>query len=100
MRLRVFANRAGNMLVEISHPSLKASAKWFLPMIPQGSPVLRGIDRSRLVPVRLQGSSYEIPFLRIRTIGLRTPELKEVNHSDTEDSINILNHVQDILAWD
>ncbi len=98
MRLRVFANRAGNLLVEISHPSLKASAKWFLPMIPQGSLVLRGIDPSRLVSVRLQGSSYEIPYLHIRTIGLRIPELKEVDHLETEDWINILNHVQDILA--
>ena len=29
MRLRVFANAAGNLLVEISHPSLKAGVNWF-----------------------------------------------------------------------
>ena len=100
MRLRVFANPAGNFLAEVSHPSLKASVKWFLPMLPQGSPVLRGVDLSRLVSVRLQGNSYEIPYLHIRTIRLRVPELKEVGHLEIEDSINILNHVQDILAWD
>jgi len=100
MRLRVFANPAGNLLVEISHPSLKAGVKWFLPMLPEGSPILRRIDRSRLLSVQLQGNSYEVPYLHIRTIGLPTSQLKEIDHLEPEDSINILNHVQDLLAWD
>src|SRR5205809_3078564 len=100
MRLRVFANAGGNLLVEISHPSLKASAKCFLPMLPRGSAALRKIDRSRLVAVRLRGNSYEIPYLHIRTIGVRISELKEFDQLETEDSINVLNHVHDILAWD
>ena len=100
MKLRVFANAAGNLLVEISHPSLNAGVKWFLPMLPQESPVLRRIDRSRLLSVRLQGNSYEIPYLHIRTIGLPITQLKEVDQLESEDSINILNHVQDLLAWD
>src|SRR4051794_22651437 len=100
MRLRVFANAAGNLLVEISHPSLKAGVKWFLPMLPQGSPVLRRIDRNRLVSVRLHGNGYEIPYLHIRTTGLAKPQLREIGQLEPEDSINILNHVQDLLAWD
>src|SRR5439155_20523968 len=100
MRLRVFANAAGSLLVEISHPSLRAGVKWFLPMLPRGSPVLRRIDRSRLLSVRLQGNSYEIPYLHLRTIGLPITQLNEVDQLEPEDSINILNHVQDLLAWD
>ena len=100
MRLRVFANPAGNLLVEISHPSLQAGLKWFLPMLPEGSPILGRIDRSRLLSVRLQGNSYEIPYLHIRTTALPTAQLKEVGDLEPEDSINILNHVQDLLAWD
>src|SRR5712675_1493368 len=100
MRLRVFANPAGNLLVEISHPSLKAGINWFLPMLPEGSPVLRRIDRSRLISVRLQGITYEIPYLHIRTTALATSQLRETDQLEPEDSINILNHVQDLLAWD
>jgi len=37
----VFANAAGNLLVEISHPSVRAGVKWFLPMLPEGSRVLQ-----------------------------------------------------------
>ena len=101
MKLRVFANPAGNLLVEISHPSLKSSVKWFLPMLPQATPALRGIDPSRLVAVQLQGKSYEIPYLHIRTVGaVSAAGLKEIGQLEPEDSINVLNHIQDILAWD
>ena len=100
MRLRVFANASGNLLVEISHPSLRAGVKWFLPMLPEGNGVLQRIDRSRLLSVRLQGSGYEIPYLHIRTSGWPTSQLKEIDQLEPEDSINILNHVQDLLAWD
>jgi len=100
MRLRVFANPAGNLLVEISHPSLKASVKWLLPMLPDGSPILRRIDRSRLLSVRLQGNTYEIPYLHIRATAVSPSQLKEIGNLEPEDSINILNHVQDLLAWD
>jgi len=55
---------------------------------------------SRLLSVQLQGNSYEVPYLHIRTIGLPTSQLKEIDHLEPEDSINILNHVQDLLAWD
>jgi|ERR1043165_1926249 hypothetical protein len=100
MRLRVFANTAGNLLVEISHPSLRASAKWFLPVLPEASPALRRVDQSRLVRVSLHEKRFEIPYLHIRTIGARKPQLEEVGQLEPEDSINVLNHVQDVLAWD
>ena len=100
MRLRVFANATGKLLVEISHPSLKAGVKWFLPMLPQGSPVLGRIDRSRLVSVRLHGNSYASPYLHIRTSALAKAQFKEIDQLEPEDSINILNHVQDLLEWD
>jgi hypothetical protein len=94
------SNVAGNLLVEISHPSLKAGVKWFLPMLPEGSPVLQRIDRSTLVSVRLHGNSYLIPYLHVRTTGVAKSQLKEIDQLEREDSINILNHVQDLLAWD
>ena len=100
MNLRVFANPSGNLLVEISHPSLKSAVTWFLSMLPQESPALRGIDPSRLVAVRLHDKLYQIPYLHIRTIRLGTPSLTEVGQLESEDSINVLNHIQDILAWD
>src|SRR6266481_2883385 len=100
MNLRVFANSSGNLLVEISHPSLKSALRWFLPMLPQESSALRGIDPSRLVAVRLHDKLYQVPYLHIRTIRLRTASLTEVGQLEPEDSINVLNHIQDILAWD
>src|SRR2546422_11533561 len=100
MNLRVFANASGNLLVEISHPSLKSAVAWFLAMLPQENPALRGIDPSRLVAVRLHEKLYQIPYLHIRTIRLRTTPLTEVGQLQAEDSINVLNHIQDILAWD
>src|SRR5438034_1143236 len=100
MRLRVFANASGNLLAEISHPSLKSSVRWFLPMLPPATPALQQVDPSRLVAVRLQERSYQIPYLHIRTIRLSAALLKEVGQLGPEDSINVLNHIQDILAWD
>ena len=100
MNLRVFANASGNLLVEISHPSLKSAVTWFLPILPLESPVLRGIDPSRLVAVRLHEKLYQIPYLHIRTIRSGTAPLTEVGQLEPEDSINVLNHIQDILAWD
>ena|ERR1043166_4229173 len=100
MNLRVFANSSGNLLLEISHPSLKSALTWFLPMLPQESPALRGIDPSRLVEVRLHEKLYQIPYIHIRTIQLRTDPLTEVGQLEAEDSINVLNHIQDLLAWD
>ena len=100
MNLRVFANTSGNLLVEISHPSLKSAFTWFLPMLPQETPALRGIDPSRLVVVRLHENPYQIPYLHIRAIRLSTVPLTEAGQLGPEDSINVLNHVQDILAWD
>src|SRR6266446_5475610 len=100
MNLRVFANTSGNLLVEISHPSLKSAVTWFLPMLPQESPALRGIDPSRLVAVRLREKLYQVPYLHIRTLRLGGALLREVGQLEPEDSINVLNHIQDILAWD
>jgi len=100
MKLRVFANASGNLLVEISHPSLKSAVTWFLPMLPQESPALRGIDPSRLVVVGLREKLYQIPYLHIRTIRLSAAPLMQVGQLEPEDSINVLNHIQDILAWD
>src|SRR5438552_14743179 len=99
MNLRVFANTSGNLLVEISHPSLKSRVTWFLPVLPQESPALPGIDPSRLVAIRLREKSYQIPYLHIRTIRLETASLTQVGQLEAEDSINVLNHIQDILAW-
>jgi hypothetical protein len=100
MNLRVFANASGNLLVEISHPSLKSVLTWFLPVLPQESPALRGIDPSRLVPVRLHEKVCQIPYLHIRTIRSGAASLTEAGQLEPEDSINVLNHIQDILAWD
>jgi len=38
--------------------------------------------------------------MHIRTIELPGAELKEIGQLEPEDSINVLNHIQDILAWD
>ena len=100
MRLRVFANVRANLLVEISHPSLKSTVTWFLPMLPSESPALRGIDPSRLVAVRLEQKLHQVPYLHIRTVRFGTASLAEVGKLEPEDSINVLNHVLDILAWD
>ena len=100
MNLRVFANASGNLLVEISHPSLKSAVTWFLPILPQESPALRVIDPSRLLAVRLHEKLYQIPYLHIRTFRMSTAPLTEVGQLEPEVLINVLNHIQDILAWD
>jgi hypothetical protein len=100
MRLRVFSNSAGNLLVEISHPESKSTMKWFLPMLPSNHPALANLDPAIRVSVKFAGTKHQIPFYNVRTIGVRTPHLDLIGHLENEDSVNVMNNVYDVMAWD
>src|SRR5437667_10387073 len=100
MQLRVFADEAGELHIEISSPSLKYRRRLFVPMLPSATPLLDGVDPNTLVDVSYGGNACRAAYLLIHSEQTSVRNWRHVGEIEENDSRNVLNHILDILAWD
>jgi hypothetical protein len=100
MHLRVFQSTEQALAVEISSPARKSDLKWFVPLQPENSEMLRAIDPTEIVRVKFRDENHIVPFFLIRTVRITESSQVVVGTLSLEDSINVLNNVYDRLAYD
>jgi hypothetical protein len=100
MQLKVLADADGGLHVQISSPSLVYGRHLFVPMLPNTSPLLRGVNQMILVDVWSGGKRFKVPYLLIHSESIDSKGWKNRGSIDENDSRNILNQILDILAWD
>jgi hypothetical protein len=100
MNLRVLRSAEGSLTVEISSPELQSVHKWFVPLLPEDSGELKGLDPAGLVSVMYQDKTHRVPFFLILTVPVEDPRELVVGALSQEDSINVLNNIYDRLAYD
>jgi hypothetical protein len=99
MHLRVFQS-AGQLAVEISSPARKSDLKWFVPLVPENSEALLGVNPAELVKVKFKDENFAVLFFLIRTVRITKTGQTVVGSLSLEDSISVLNNVYDRLAYD
>jgi hypothetical protein len=98
--LRVFANRANRRLIEISAAGSSVSHALFVPVVPSNIPFRDTFNPSELLDVPFGDELLKVAFIAVvnrRQAVVATYRL--VGQLQETDSINILNHLLDILAW-
>ena len=101
MQLRVFQHTEGKMAVEVSTPQLPDHEyRWLVPLIPQSE--LASLPESSGDVVRVSHHDRKCFALSmlIRTVPANNALWKEFGVLNHEDSINVLNHIHDRLAYE
>ena len=101
MQLRVFKARDGTLAVEVSSPQLPATEyRWFVPLVPEAS-ISSALGKSGdMVRVQHAAATYFAIYMLIRSVLVTGDLWTEAGVLNHEDSIDVLNHVSDRLAYD
>jgi hypothetical protein len=98
--LRIFENRANRRLIEISSSGLASTHALFVPVVPAIFPLRDKFSPSEIIEVRFGNEILRVAFLGIlsrRRSIIATDRL--IGHLEETDSINVINHLLDVLAW-
>jgi hypothetical protein len=100
MQLKILADADGGLHVQISSSNLVYGRHLFVPMLPDTSALLSGVNQMALLDVWSGGKRYKVPYLLIHSESINADGWKNIGSIEENDSRNILNHILDILAWD
>jgi hypothetical protein len=98
--LRIFENRANRRLIEISARGLDSTHALFVPVVPVTFPLRDKFSPSEIIEIRFGGEILRVAFVGIlsrRRSVIAT--YRPIGELEETDSINIINHVLDVLAW-
>jgi len=98
--LRLFEDLRTRLFVEVSSPQATLSRTIFLPAFRAGAPEIANAKHSELVKISFGEESLFVPYLVIisRNESVRNG-YRMVGLLEETDSINVLNHIYDILAY-
>jgi hypothetical protein len=99
MGLRVFESPNGKLFLEITAPELQLQTALFVPALPEGHAEIHEADRLSYVAVPMLGKRYFVPYLLITVRNKDERSWRLVGELEQNDSINILNHIIDVLAY-
>ena len=102
--LRVYENSRGSLAIEVSSPILRSSHALFAPALyVEGDP---SVALGDINPAEVVAVPFRYGYLQVAFVALSSMARKDVARSweavgtlEETDSINILNHIRDILAW-
>jgi hypothetical protein len=98
--LRVFEDPLKRRLIEFSSAESTLSRALFLPVLRPEQEISRLLNTSEVVNVKFQNEILRVPFLVILSRKRsRISRYKMLGELEETESINILNHVLDVLAW-
>jgi hypothetical protein len=98
--LRVFEDRWKRRLIEISAPDSVLSRALFLPVLRDDQQLSKLLNPSEVVEVIFQNELLRIPFLlTLSRERVRISRYSLLGVLEETDSIKILNHLLDVLAW-
>jgi hypothetical protein len=98
--LRVFENHANRRLIEISAAGSSLSHALFIPVVPSNFPFRDKFNPSELIDVPFGSEVIRVAFIAVlnrRQAVAATYRL--IGRLEETHSINILNHLLDVLAW-
>jgi hypothetical protein len=99
--LRVFEDAEGRFFLELTAPELAAERALFVPALPQDSPDSIALSESARVTILFRQQKYFVPYLLITSL-VRTESTRRFQFAgllEATDSINVLNHLVDLLAY-
>jgi hypothetical protein len=101
MRLPVFEDPSGDLLVQISAPDLPVSRWLFAAASPLPNPAVARISRAEYVEVPFGDKKIAVFFLVIMSVPPTSVEqsFRKIGSLEQRDSIDILNNLVDILAY-
>lgn len=101
MRLPVFEDPSGDLLVQISAPDLPASRWLFAAAARVPNPVVSRMNRAEYIQVPLGDEKIAVFFLVIASVPPAFVEqsFRKIGSLEPSDSIDVLNQLVDILAY-
>ena len=99
MGLRVFESPDGKLFLEITAPELQFQTALFVPALPEGHPQIHASDRLSYVAISFSAKRYFVPYLLISARDKVEDAWRPIGELEQTDSINILNHIIDVLAY-
>ena len=101
MHLRVFQAADGTLAVEVSSPRLaETEHRWLVPLVPETQASSAESRAGDAVRVRFHGEIHLAFYMLILSVPCPLDSAKKIGTVNNEDSINILNHIFDRLAYD
>ena len=99
--LRVFEDAEGRIFLEITAPELSLDRALFVPAAPEIFPPTRDVSPSARVTIRFHQTTYVVAFLLITSLvpSEAKRRFKFAGLLEATDSINILNHLVDVLGY-
>ena len=99
MGLRVFERPSGGIFLEITAPELETETALFVPAVTESELTVKNPEEARFVAITFGGSRRFVPYLFIVTRKKGEVAWKQIGELEQTDSINILNHLVDVLAY-
>jgi hypothetical protein len=99
--LPVFEDLSGDIYIQISAPQLLLSQKLFVAAAQLPPARIAELNSAEILQVPFSGATLTIFFLVIASIrgDYVTARFKRIGELEETDSINVLNHIVDILAY-
>jgi len=91
----------GKVLLEISSPDLALDQSLFVTALPEIAEQASQLAKTARVGVSFDGRRYSVPYLLILTLfrDEAHQQLRQIGELEQTESINILNHIVDVLAY-